>query len=149
MKLSTSSHTLVVSCIQNALEKYVSGNGSNVITDIHMQVDMESGQLLISDDEDAVLAEQQIPEWVSANPENFYADAEIALKRALNQLREEGVLEAVKILKPYSFVLEDSTKETVAELLMMDDEETLFLNDELLKGLDEELDSFLKDLLEK
>ena len=149
MKLSTSSHTLVVSCIQKALEKYVSGNGSNVITDIHIQADMESGQLVVSDDEDAVLAEQQIPEWVSANPENFYADAEIALKRALNQLREEGVLEAVKILKPYSFVLEDGAKETVAELLMMDDEETLFLNDELLKGLDEELDSFLKDLLEK
>jgi hypothetical protein len=147
MKLSTSSHTLVVSCIQKALDKYVSGN-AQVITDIHMQVDMESGQLLISDDDDAVLAEQQIPEWESANPENFYTDAEVALKRALNQLREEGALEAVKILKPYSFVLEDSTKETVAELLMMDEEETLFLNDELLKGLDEELNTFLKDLLE-
>ena len=148
MKLSTSSHTLVVSCIQKALDKYVSGN-AQVITDIHMQVDMESGQLLISDDDDIVLAEQQIPEWESANPENFYTDVEIALKRALNQLREEGALENVKILKPYSFVLEDSTKETVAELLMMDDEETLFLNDELLKGLDEELNTFLKDLLEK
>ena len=148
MKLSTSSHTLVVSCIQKALDKYVSGN-AQVITDIHMQVDMESGRLVISDDDDVVLAEQQIPEWESANPENFYTDAEVALKRALNQLREEGALEAVKILKPYSFVLEDSTKETVAELLMMDEEETLFLNDELLKGLDEELDSFLKDLLEK
>ena len=148
MKLSTSSHTLVVSCIQKALDKYVSGN-AQVITDIHMQVDMESGQLVISDDDDAVLAEQQIPEWESANPENFYTDVEIALKRVLNQLREEGTLESVKILKPYSFVLEDSTKETVAELLMMDDEETLFLNDELLKGLDEELNTFLKDLLEK
>jgi hypothetical protein len=148
MKLSTSSHTLVVSCIQKALDKYVSGN-AQVITDIHMQADMESGQLVISDDDDAVLAEQQIPEWESANPENFYTDVEIALKRALNQLREEGALENVKILKPYSFVLEDSTKETVAELLMMDDEETLFLNDELLKGLDEELNTFLKDLLEK
>lgn len=148
MKLSTSSHTLVVSCIQKALDKYVSGN-AQVITDIHMQVDMVSGQLLISDDDDAVLAEQQIPEWESANPENFYTDVEIALKRVLNQLREEGALENVKILKPYSFVLEDSTKETVAELLMMDDEETLFLNDELLKGLDEELNTFLKDLLEK
>lgn len=148
MKLSTSSHTLVVSCIQKALDKYVSGNGNQVITDIHMQVDMESGQLVIFDDDDAVLAEQLIPEWESANPENFYADAEIALKRALNQLREEGTLETVKILKPYSFVLEDSTKETVAELLMMDDEETLFLNDEFLKGLDEELNTFLKDLLE-
>ena len=149
MKLSTSSHTLVVSCIQKALDKYVSGNGTHVITDIHMQVDMESGQLVISDDDDAVLAEQQIPEWESANPENFYTYVEIALKRALNQLREEGAFENVKILKPYSFVLEDSTKETVAELLMMDDEETLFLNDEFLKGLDEELNTFLKDLLEK
>jgi hypothetical protein len=148
MKLSTSSHTLVVSCIQKALDKYVSGN-AQVITDIHMQADMKSGQLVVSDDDDIVLAEQQIPEWDSANPENFYTDVEIALKRVLNQLREEGALENVKILKPYSFVLEDSTKETVAELLMMDDEETLFLNDELLKGLDEELNTFLKDLLEK
>lgn len=63
MKLSTSSHTLVVSCIQKALGKYVSGNGNQVITDIHMQVDMESGQLVIFDDDDAVLAEQLIPEW--------------------------------------------------------------------------------------
>ena len=147
MKLSTSSHTLVVSCIQKALDKYVSGN-AQVITDIHMQADMESGQLVISDDDDAVLAEQQIPEWESANPENFYTDVEIALKRVLNQLREEGALENVKILKPYSFVLEDSTKETVAELMLMDDDGTMFLNDELLKGLDEELNTFLKDLLE-
>ncbi len=148
MKLSTSSHTLVVSCIQEALNKYQAGCTTHVITDIHIQVNMESGQLLISDDDDTVLAEQQIPEWESANPENFYTDAEIALKRALNQLREAGALEPLKILKPYSFVLEDDAKETVAELLMMDDEETLFLNDDLLKGLDEELNTFLKDLLE-
>ena len=35
-----------------------------------------------------------------------------------------------------------------AELLLMDDD-TLLVNEELLKGLDEELDSFLKELLEK
>jgi hypothetical protein len=39
-------------------------------------------------------------------------------------------------------------KETIAELLLMDDD-TLLVNEELLKGLDEELDSFLKELLEK
>jgi hypothetical protein len=31
----------------------------------------------------------------------------------------------------------------------MDDDDTLLLSDELLKGLDEELDDFLKHLLEK
>jgi hypothetical protein len=52
-------------------------------------------------------------------------------------------------MKPYSFVLVDEDKETVAELLLVDEDETLLLNDELLKGLDEELDAFLKDLLER
>ena len=52
-------------------------------------------------------------------------------------------------MKPYSFVLVDEDRETVAELLLVDNEDTLLLNDELLKGLDEELDAFLKDLLEK
>lgn len=45
-------------------------------------------------------------------------------------------------MKPYSFVLVDEDRETVAELLLVDDEDTLLLNDELLKGLDEELDAF-------
>ena len=51
-------------------------------------------------------------------------------------------------LKTYSFVLVDEEKETVAELLLIDDD-TILVNDELLKGLDKELDDFLKDLLEK
>ena len=52
-------------------------------------------------------------------------------------------------MKPFSFVLVDDEKETVAELLLIDDEDTLLLSDELLKGLDEELDDFLKKLLEE
>ena len=52
-------------------------------------------------------------------------------------------------MKPYSFVLVDDDKETVSELLLVDDEDTMLLDDELLKGLDEELDAFLKNLLEK
>ena len=41
-----------------------------------------------------------------------------------------------------------NNKETVAELLLIDDD-TLLVDDELLKGLDKELDEFLKNLLEK
>lgn len=51
-------------------------------------------------------------------------------------------------MEPYSFTLIDDDKETTSELLLVDSE-TLIVNDELLKGLDEELDAFLKDLLEK
>ena len=45
-------------------------------------------------------------------------------------------------------MLVDEDKETISELLLVDDD-TLLVNDELLKGLDKELDDFLKDLLEK
>ena len=70
------------------------------------------------------------------------------LKNVLRVLIDEGVFEHLSLLKPYSFVLVDDEKETVCELLLLDDD-TLLLDGELLKGLDEELDAFLKDLLEK
>jgi hypothetical protein len=43
----------------------------------------------------------------------------------------------------------DEERETVCELLLQDDDDTLLLNEDLLKGLDEELDDFLKKLLEE
>ena len=63
-------------------------------------------------------------------------------------MKENGSFDKLTILKPYSFVLVDEDKETLSELLLVDDD-TLLVNDELLKGLDKELDDFLKDLLEK
>ena len=39
--------------------------------------------------------------------------------------------------------------ETISELMVVDEEETMLISGELLKGLDEELNAFLKDLLEK
>ena len=149
MKLSNQSHNDLVSALQKALKNYVSTDGMSVVTDIHLQPNMESGELSISNDDEKTLGVLVLPEWVHANPEDFYIGAEIELKKALNRLRESGYFAKLNILKPYSFVLIDDERETVADLLLVDDDETLFLSDELLKGLDEELDAFLKELLEK
>lgn len=149
MKLSTQSHNSIVSAIQEALGNYSLNKEENQVTDLYLQPDCQSGKLVLFDDEEVELACVIVDEWVEANPEDFYADAELSLKKVLNRLREMGVLENMKVLKPYSFVLVDQEKETIADLLLVDDEETLFLNDELLKGLDDELNAFLKDLLEE
>ena len=58
-------------------------------------------------------------------------------------------MEKVALMKPYSFVWVDGDKETISELMVVDEEETMLISGELLKGLDEELNAFLKDLLEK
>ena len=50
------------------------------------------------------------------------------------------------ILRPFSFVLEDDEKNHVAELHLVDDD-TSIITGELLQNLDEDLDSFMKDLM--
>lgn len=124
------------------------GCEENIVSDIHLQANPVSGEVIIFDDDDAQLAAATIEEWTNYNGNNFQADAERVLSTVLNNMKSAGDFDKLTLMKPYSFVLVDEDKETVAELLLMDDD-TLLLNDELLKGLDEELDAFLKDLLEK
>ena len=118
------------------------------MTDIYLQPNMQSGELSVFDDDDELLASSVIPEWENANPEDFYSGCELALKKVLNQLFSAGEFASLPIMKPYSFVMVDAEKETLAELLIVDEEETMFLSGELLQGLDDELNTFLKDLLE-
>ena len=121
---------------------------SAIVTDIHLQANQNSGELSIFDDEDEYLACVSIEEWMTYDGDDFYENVERILSTLLHNMKNGGDFEKLTILKPYSFVLVDDEKETIAELLLMDDD-TLLVNEELLKGLDEELDSFLKELLEK
>ncbi len=56
-------------------------------------------------------------------------------------------LEKMSILRPFSFVLIDEDHETVQDLVIIDNEETMVIDGNLLEGLEEELDDFLKKLL--
>ena len=144
MKISSQSHNSIADTIKKAVEKYGTAKQS-AITDIHLQPNPVTGELVIFNDDDEVLANVVVAEWVNANLENCYEDAEMLFKKILNQLRKANEFSVLRILKPYSFVLVDGEKETLAELMLVDDEDTLLLSGELLKGLDEELDTFLKE----
>ena len=148
MKLSQQSITLIEGAIKKAITGFMPDSGNSFVTDIHFLPDSKSGELIILDDEDNELATTTIEEWTNFKQENFYEEVEQALSSILKKLNSTESFDKLTILKPYSFVLVDEDKETISELLLMDDD-TLLINDELLKGLDEELDSFLKDLLEK
>lgn len=147
MKLSAQSQNSIFSSLKKSFERYSSSEEKNTVTDFYLQPQMETGRLLIFNDDEEVLADAVVKEWVDVNPEDFYTRCEMVLKSVLNRLRDAGELGLLHIVKPYSFVLVDNNKETVAELMLVDEDETIILSDELLKGLDEELDAFLKDLL--
>lgn len=147
MKLSQQSLSTIESAIQEVVGKYVCGCDQTAVTDIHLQPDQTSGQLTIYNDDDQELANVMIEEWATYEGDDFMENVEPCLKSVLCKMKDAGSLDKVSILKPYSFVLVDEDKETVAELLLLDDD-TLMVDDELLKGLDKELDDFLKQLLE-
>lgn len=149
MKMSEQSRASIVSVLKTALCRYTSEGDETVVTDIHLQPNSESGELIIFDDDDQELSRTIINEWVEYESDDFYTVVEPILRAEVEALKESGKLEKLCLMKPYSFVLVDEDKETVAELLLVDEDDTLLLNDELLKGLDEELDAFLKDLLER
>lgn len=149
MKMSEQSRASIVSALKTALCRYASEGDETVVTDIHLQPNSESGELIIFDDDDQELSRTIINEWVEYESDDFYTVVEPILRAEIEALKESGKLEKLCLMKPYSFVLVDEDKETVAELLLVDEDDTLLLNDELLKGLDEELDAFLKDLLER
>ncbi len=149
MKMSEQSRASIVSALKTALCRYTSEGDETVVTDIHLQPNSESGELIIFDDDDQELSRTIINEWVEYESDDFYTIVEPILRAEIEALKESGKLEKLCLMKPYSFVLVDEDKETVAELLLVDEDDTLLLNDELLKGLDEELDAFLKDLLER
>ena len=106
MKISVKSHNIIAEALGKALEKY-SEAAQSAVTDIQLQPHVQSGELTILNDDDEVLGSVVVEEWIASMPENFYEDAEVALKRILNQLGESGVFASLRILKPYSFVLVD------------------------------------------
>lgn len=148
MKLSQTSLSLIEKTIRKAADKYTGPCEQAIVTDIHLQADPGSGELTILDDDDNVLGNAAIEEWGAYEGTDFYKDVEHLLTSILNNMKTAGEFDRLTLMKPYSFVLIDEDKESIAELLLMDDD-TLLVNDELLKGLDEELDAFLKELLEK
>ena len=137
MKMSEQSRASIVSALKTALCRYTSEGDETVVTDIHLQPNSESGELIIFDDDDQELSRTIINEWVEYESDDFYTVVEPILRAEVEALKESGKLEKLCLMKPYSFVLVDEDKETVAELLLVDEDDTLLLNDELLKGLDE------------
>ena len=145
MNLSSTSIELIEQTVKEAINEIANQAESAYITDFHLHINAD-GLLTIQDDDEQLLASNEVEEWIDNNDSEFNTKVARNLSNILQRVKNEKLFESVNLLKPYSFVLVDDERETIEELLLIDDD-ILIINDELLKGLDEELDNFLKDLL--
>ena len=144
MKASPQTIQQVERAIRKVASKYPKEKDA-VLTYIHMLVKPDSGEILTYDDDDRELDRCVVEEWINCPLDDFYDQVAPILRKCLQDLRP--VVEEMSILRPFSFVLVDDDHETLHDLTYIDDEDTVILQGELLKGLDDDLDAFLKDLL--
>ena len=144
MSLSRETQETLQSAIKKMASKYISAEESKV-TDFHIKVNGENGELAIFDDDDNSLARVHIKEWEGEHNEAVY---EKELQNVLTKMHREGAFDSLNVVKPYSFVLTDEDDQSIVDLLIIDDD-TLILSADLLEGFDEEMNAFLKELLEE
>ena len=117
-----------------------------VMTDIHLLVSNYTGEIRTYNDDDEELDRCVIEEWIKSSNEDFYDDIVPILRSCIEELRPS--IEKMSIMQPFSFVLIDEDHETLQDLVIIDSEETVLLDSTLLNGLEDDLDTFLKQLLE-
>ena len=119
---------------------------TSMLTDIHVRVTQDSGELLAFDDDDNEITRCVVEQWIDNKDENFYDEIAKQLRDLLR--KNVALVDNLGILKPYSFVLEDDDKENLGELYLADDD-TIIVGGDLMEGLDNDLDDFLDNLLKE
>ena len=131
--------------IRKIAEKFPANEEATQLTDIHIRVSQETGEMLAFDDDDNEINRCVIEQWIDNKDDDFYKDVANTLRSILNNHKD--LIEQMSILKPYSFVLEDDDRETIEELYLVDDD-IVILKDELIANLDKDFDDFLDKLLQ-
>lgn len=140
--------SVIETTFTTAIAKLTSDDSGKYFSDLYIQADPESGELLIFDDEERLLEKTVIFDWVGCSCEEdvFNKQVVVSLKSVLSILIAKNAFEHPSFMKPFSVSFTDEDFVVVEELLFLDDD-MLRVDDPLLKDLDAELDDFLANLL--
>jgi hypothetical protein len=143
-------YDLMDDAIRKALAQLRISDSRAAIVDLYIQPNPEAGEFAILDDEDHLLIKVPVSEW-QEKYDTIDVDAELQnaekmLRTIVEKVKEEGAFDTLNILKPFSVLLVDDEMETIAELLLIDDEQFM-LDDTFLKNLDQDLDDFFQELM--
>ena len=145
MKANEQTQQQIERFINKIAQKFpMHGDEALLLTDIHIRVTQDSGEMLAFDDDDQEITRCVVEQWIENKDENFYDQVLLILRNQLK--RHRNTVDNLGILKPFSIVLENDDKENIGELYLADDD-TIIVSGDLMEGLDKELDDFFKDLM--
>lgn len=146
MNISEQTLQQIDRAIRKVVEKFPSSEEATQMTDIHLRVAQETGELTVFNDDDEEVTRCIVEQWINNSDDNFYEEITPVLRKSLE--KNKAIVEGMSILKPFSFVLENDDKESVAELYLVDDE-MVIIDPDLMEDLDDDLNAFLENLLKE
>ncbi len=146
MKATEQTLQQIERAIRKIAEKFPSKDDATLMTDIHIRVTQETGELMAFDDDDNEITRCVVEQWIDNKDDDFYDQIASIIRRCLD--KQKSLVEHMGILKPYSFVLEDDDKESAGELYVVDDD-TVIIDTELMADLDKDLNDFFDKLLKE
>ena len=130
--------------IRKTTDKFPADPDTSIMTDIHVRVIQDSGELITFDDNEEEITRGIIEQWIDNTDDDFYTAIPPIIRKCIE--RQKKLVEAMGIMKPFTFVLENDEKEPVEELYIVDDD-LVIIDDDMMQGLDKDLDDFLDHLL--
>lgn len=146
MKATEQTQQQIERFVKKIAQKFPQSHEASQLTDIHIRVTQESGEMMAFDDDENEITRCVVEQWIDNKDEDFYDQVLLILRNQFKRLRK--IIDDFGILKPYSLVLENDDKEPMGELYLADDD-TVIVSGDLMEGLDKELDDFFNDLMKK
>ena len=95
-------------------QKLPSCDEPSLMSDIHVRVSQESGDVMAFDDDENEITRCVVEPWIDNKEDDFYDKVTSQLRQQMTAMSQ--VVEGLGVMKPYSYVLEDDDKDSIAEL---------------------------------
>lgn len=139
--------SLIRSTFVEAIDTLSKDYQGSSLTDVFITVDKESGEVAFYDDEENKVAEIVIFDWVD-KVEELSDDKVISILREVTEdLDKEEMFSSLDLYKPFSVNYADENLEVIEELLLINEDSTIKLDNDLMEKFDREFDDFLNKLL--
>ena len=145
MKQNSKVQPVIESLFLSVVERLTKDHEVCVINSLEVQLDIETGEIQIFDEQERLLKKKVIFDWADAkNKDEAFTPQKIAMIRsAINKVAEADVFEHANFMKPFVIHLTNENFSVLKVLYSMEDtaEEV-----DLMKSLDRELKDFYKKL---
>ena len=138
---------LLDEAIRTSINQFSSENGEDLLADLYIHLD-EDQMLHFYDDVERELHSIQLDSESEDSSSRLNKQLSHSFQEVLQKLEQEGFFNRDFIFKPFTVSLVDKDFIVTEELIFIDDD-TMKLDGELLAGLNDELNAFFKDLMER